>query len=60
MLFRSVAHKYRIQGHLRELLVGKNAKLNVEVDIYSGPKLAAIFSGTFVVIPSAVQDSEDD
>ena len=56
----AVAHKYRIQGHLRELLVDKNAKLNVEVDVYSGPKLAAIFSGTFVVIPTLAQENAAD
>lgn len=54
----AVAHKYRIKGDFTALLAGKNARLEVDVDVYSGPKLAAIFQGTFVVIPVADQALE--
>lgn len=47
----AVAHKYRMKGSLLELLEGRNAKLDIDVDVYSGPKLAAVFSATFVVLP---------
>lgn len=47
----AVAQKYRIQGNLTSLLEGRNAKLDVEVDVYSGTKLAAIFQGSYVVMP---------
>ena len=47
----AVAHKYRMTGNLLSLLEKRNAKLDVEVDVYSGTKLAAIFQGSFVVMP---------
>ena len=50
----AVAHKYRMKGSLRELIEGRNAKLDIDVDVYSGPKLAAVFSATFVVMPIGV------
>ncbi len=46
-----VAQKYRVKGSMTPLLEGKNARLEVDVDLYSGAKLAVYFHGTFVIIP---------